>query len=167
MQEFVAGFLINMETILDEEVRRCMLIHLQQLMLDAAEYGWQGPRCFHMILLLEMERDRATWLDVLEPRIQEFRRQYSQRTTTQAGTTKTRRNSGKGVVLPCFPYQKGSCKHQADHVTATGVKVCHCCAFCHKKSGKVLQHPELECGQKKLDDGGATAAQTAAQPPKN
>jgi len=162
--EFVCGFLRALEQEDDNATRLQRLEHLRHLMADAAEFGWQGARNFHGILLQEMEKGRISWADVTGPRVQDMRRQYSQQ-ATRPDSTDTGRSSGATKAelpaVPCYYYQRGICKQAGDHKSAKGQPLFHACMYCHTRTGAKYPHTENDCVRKEKDgvNDGAKAKQ--------
>ena len=55
---FVTTFLASHADAPDKNTQLC---HLQHLMLDATDYGWEAAKHAHVVILQEMEAGRITW----------------------------------------------------------------------------------------------------------
>lgn len=151
LAEFVFGYLaIVQEGKLSPVTKHAMLQHLQGLMMDAAEYSFEGARNCHAIVLQQLEQGRVTWDDT--ERLLELRRTYAQRqpSNDQSGKSSGRDN-GRGPLF-CLKYQDGRCSHTGEHQTTRGL-VKHICAFCLRQTGSAYNHPEQQCKRKARTSG--------------
>ena len=121
------------------------LRHLQHLMLDAADFGWEAARHAHGVVLQEMEAGRLTWND--EDAIGDIRSLYCQRFARFAPTVDTGAPTVTKGPLYCVSFQEGKCSHSTDHNTARG-PVRHICAYCLRVQGCALKHSESACHRK-------------------
>lgn len=144
MAEFVFGYLaIVQEGEHPSTVKRAMLLHLQGLMQDAAEYTFEGARNCHAIILQQLEQGRFTWTNT--DKLLELRRTYAQRQTSDSAHQATR--TGKDRPLFCLKFQEGTCTYTGEHQTNRGL-VKHVCAYCLKQTGSSYNHPENLCRRK-------------------
>lgn len=171
ISEFVFGYLTSLEQEVCPNVRAHKLQHLRELMMDTCEFGWQGPRNYHGIILQEMEKGRLSWDPKHASRMGEMRQQYSHTNTNREGTQAA---ASKGSVaatstpMVCYAFQKGGCKQEGDHSNARGHCLHHSCQYCLKKTGNKYPHAEKDCKRKNWDgDQGKDTASSLSTPAKN
>ena len=139
LSEFVYGFTCQLKDgKYTDKVRQIMLTHLNELMADTSEYGFEGPKTFHAIILREIEHGRLSWTD--RDAIQRLRVQYSQ---------KTLKNQGHGTTSEeprtiCPYYSKGYCRETKAHKNDVGVILHHICQYCYKE-GLYRKHSSSKC----------------------
>lgn len=158
VSEFVQGYMTIM---LDNNVKipkamRSQMQHLQNLMLDSTDYGWESARNAHGIVLQHMEAGKLTWSDA--DAVAEVRRTYCQRfrnASQRASKTFTR-----GLAF-CAKFQDGRCTHEKEHDSPRG-PVKHICAFCYRHYNASYPHPESECRNKARSKNGSEPRQEAA-----
>ena len=161
VQEFVVGFMCDIDKCKDEHKKKRLWLHLHQLMTDAMHFGWESIRGFHAVFLQQIEQGRMDWDSDISslktqyllaplgklsdkqaeprrnqevPRDRERDREYGEHPTT-------------GPVI-CLPYQSGGCKAIGDQHESTRGTVRHICAFCLKATGRFCHHPEDKCIRK-------------------
>ncbi len=137
LPEFVYGYtcqLLKEEVSVQDKNRR--LEHLRDLMLDTAEYGFEGPRNFHSILLGEMEQKRLSWEDDLK--IQQLRLQYSQKSPKAVEGVKKKESTREYIEI-CRNYNRGFCKESRAHKSIMGITRHHICSACYRK-GQTKKH---------------------------
>ena len=160
-EQFVYGFLHNMKREAPA-VQQIMKQHLQDLMQDAMEYGWDNARAYHGLLLQQFEMNRLTWQDT--PAIELLRRTYAQRAPSAQPPTKPAAGKEKVAgagTLYCAAYQLGSCQQTGDHSSPRGF-VRHICAYCLKTTTATFPHPESDCRRKSGKSTGQTKNGAAA-----
>ena len=147
--EFVAGYMhiVNSPKI-TPMVRDNMLIHLQNLMVDATRQMWHVVRHFHRTVLVHMEMGLLTWenMDIIKEMRSNVR---SEAFTVHAPATGNNKKppSGAAPRAPaayCVPFQTNACKFQGDHGNLR-----HICAFCQITTGGNYPHGEFDCRRKR------------------
>jgi hypothetical protein len=152
--EFVQGYLATaMEA--TPATKDPMLLHLRGLMMDAAEFSFEGARNCHGIVLQHLEQGRLTWADT--DKLVELRRTYAQRRPTEPETVNKSASSGRGqpggqTPLSCLNYQDQGCSYSGDHQTSQGQYVKHACAHCLQVTGNTYRHPEQQCRRKQYGE---------------
>ena len=154
--EFVYGYLATvLEGNHSAATKDQMLHHLKGLMMDAAEFSFDGARNCHGIVLQHIEQGRLTWAD--RDKLSELRRNYAQRRPEEdfAGGNKSRGRT----PLFCLKYQEEKCSYTGDHQTTRGF-VKHACAYCLRLTGNSYRHSEQQCRRKQ---GGGHNVSSAAK----
>ncbi len=155
-QEFVYGFMCDMEDCVDEAKKRRLWLRLHELMMDAMFFGWEAARGFHGVFLQNIEQGRMDWAsDVTTLKTQYMLAPLGKQATSTIrpadrdvrGSTFDRKEYDHPSSGPlfCVPFQTGACKMTGDgHDTQRG-PVKHVCAYCLKSAGKLCRHPEDSC----------------------
>lgn len=60
MPLFVSKYIAVLDTV-KQRVKEALLKHLRGLMADAAIYGWQAARAYHVVWLQQLENGPADW----------------------------------------------------------------------------------------------------------
>ena len=141
LTQLVQGFCKN---ILEEKLnerREVMVSYMSDLMEDATDFLWQGPKAAHTVMLCEMDHGVLSWED--SDRIDRIRRVHAKKHVvgSKANWVKT----GDAAKKPwfCKNFQSSTCTHIKDHET-NGKLHKHICAFC-LSVGKQLGYPEKDC----------------------
>ena len=161
--EFVHGFVTTLlASHADARDKNTQLRHLQHLMLDATDYGWEAARHAHGVILQEMEAGRITWAD--EDNIQELRHLYCQRfvRSNPSAPSHAAPNMTKGPLF-CLSFQNDKCPFDGDHNTTRG-RVRHICAYCLRVQGAAFKHSEAACRRKAAKNEASTRP-SAESPP--
>jgi hypothetical protein len=135
LPEFVGGY-ARIITRAEPDTQKAMLLHLVDLMEDAAAFPFQNVRNFHGIVLGLMEQDELGWHD--EDKIQKLRQQYCRIPDNSAAKAPV------DTAPPCPDYQLGKCEHKSAH-DHKGSRVQHICAWCFRVRRKHTHHPENLC----------------------
>ena len=142
--EFVQGYVaIMLDAGAKGDTWRQQLQHLQQLMMDAGDYGWPSVRNAHGVILQQMEAGKLTWAD--SAGLADTRRTYCQR--YQAGRQATRVKASAQGSRFCLKYQNKRCTHTGDHMIGAD-QVRHMCAYCFRATGEAFTHAEVDCVRK-------------------
>lgn len=164
-EEFVYGFMCDIEDCRDENKKRRLWLRLQELMMDAMYFGWEAERGFHGVFLQNIEQGRMDWLTditmlktqyLLAPLSKQATNktaEFKSKTTASTYDRKERYDPGhdhgpNAGPLFCVPFQTGACKLTGEGHDSQRGPVKHVCAFCLKSAGKLCMHSEESCIRK-------------------
>ena len=155
--QFVQGFTCNIIDESNEKIRERMLWYLNDLMEDAADFGWSSAKASHAVLLCEMERGTVDWLNT--QCIDCIRRTHAQKYSNRQNWGRTYKHKRPWF---CKLYQQGQCTHVKDHEMG-GKTHKHVCSFCLSQ-GCTLPHPEKAFNfLKKADKKRASSCSSALE----
>ena len=143
-EEFVVGFIRMIRSPGSTYDNDRMLEILQEVMEDAADFGWEKARAYYGMLGLDIEYNKLDWADKHE--MLELRLTYAM-TLSQDTQTKTSPTNPRQPTKPCPSYQSGSCDQLSDHDHLR-----HVCDYCFRERNFTFHHPESECRTKRLHD---------------
>ena len=147
VMEFVSGYICIIAEVTPDTPQNAKLIqhlfYLRQLMDDCASLDWSQVRAAHRLVLMAIVHNRLDWNNkaaVKEEKAIALSRVHMVKDVAPP------KNPANSQAVPCAAYQKDTCLYSADHTT-DGITVLHCCAHCHKKTGKQHIHPRKECNR--------------------
>ena len=143
--EFVSGYISIMAEVTPNIPQNAKLIqhllYLRQLMDDCASLDWAQVRTAHRLVLMAIVHQRLDWSDAAAVKEEKAVALNRVRRKIEVPTPKPATNP---YEVPCAPYQKNTCLYSGDHI-ADGITALHCCAHCHKKTGKQHPHMQKDC----------------------
>ena len=116
-----------------ESDRVLALKYFSSLLEDASDFGFEGAKACHAVVLTSMEQDRLNWGDTLE--LDRLRRQHAQRHTPtpnlqlNGSSNKKSDSKNEGKDFPCKYYNDTHCSRHESHLTK-GVWFLHICSKC-------------------------------------
>ena len=161
LQEFVYGFLCDIDSCKDADKKKRLAIRLKGLMMDAMHFGWEATREFHGAFLQNVEQGYMDWgMDLthlktqflLAPAKQAEKSSSHKHEKPDTKATFKKRDEGKEYPasgpIYCKPFQTGACRIDGESHDSVRGTVKHICAYCLKNAGKMCTHGEDKCIRK-------------------
>ena len=140
LSEFVQGCTCIIMECKEARTKDIMLQHLNELMEDCSDYGFEAVRNYHAIVLSEMEQNRLTWQDT--EKIQRLRRQYAKKHCTKTMAAEAKGKVNETTTTACKSWNAGSCTKENGH-DGKGHYGSYCITIGYKR-----KHQEKECRQR-------------------